>query len=237
VDHNEESQAVKGAEAAEILEIIDHHRLGSIVTAAPVFFRNQPLGSTSTIVYLMYHENGVEIDPQTAGLLLAAILSDTLMYRSPTCTPADRAAGEALAAIAGVDAEKFAMEMFRAGSDMSAKTPQQIIQQDFKKFTADGQTIGIGQINSMSAEELLEIRQKVTPQLKAVTEKDGLDMIFFMLTNIIEESSEVVFAGNKALHTLNSAFGLNSESDVVTLPGVVSRKKQLLPAIVETIQQ
>ena len=237
VDHNEKNQAVNGADSAEILEIIDHHRLRTIETSGPVFFRNQPLGSTCTIIYLMYKEYGVEIDPTTAGLLLAAILSDTLMFRSPTCTKVDKQAGEELAAIAQIDYEKFAREMFHAGSNLGNKSADEIIHQDFKKFTVDDMTIGIGQINSMSAEELLEIREKVTPQLKAAMDKDGLDMIFFMLTNIIEESSEVVFAGSKALHTLNSAFGLSSESEVVTLPGVVSRKKQLLPAIVETIQQ
>ncbi len=237
VDHNEKNQAVNGADSAEILEIIDHHRLRTIETSGPVFFRNQPLGSTCTIIYLMYREYGIEIDPTTAGLLLAAILSDTLMFRSPTCTNVDKKAGEELAAIAQIDYEEFAKEMFHAGSNLGNKTAEEILHQDFKKFTVDDMTIGIGQINSMSAEELTEIRDKVMPELKAVTQKDGLDMIFFMLTNIIEESSEVVFAGSKALHTLNSAFGLSAESDVVTLPGVVSRKKQLLPAIVETIQQ
>ncbi len=238
VDHNEKNQAVNGADAAEILEIVDHHRLRTIETAGPVFFRNQPLGSTCTIIYLMYKEFGVEIDATTAGLLLAAILSDTLMFRSPTCTNVDRNAGEELAKIANVNYEKFAKEMFHAGSNLGGKSAVEILHQDFKKFTVDDMTIGIGQINSMSSEELMEIKDKIMPELKDVAAEDGLDMLFFMLTNIIDESSEVVYAGAKALHTLNSAFGINaSESDTVTLPGVVSRKKQLLPAIVETIQQ
>ncbi len=237
VDHNEKNQAVYGAESADILEIIDHHRLRTIETAGPVFFRNQPLGSTCTIIYLMYKEYGIEITKTIAGLLLAAILSDTLMFRSPTCTRVDKQAGEELAAIAEIDYEEFAKEMFHAGSNLGGKTGGEIIHQDFKKFTVDDLTIGIGQINSMSTEELVDIKNKVTPELKTSLENDGLDMLFFMLTNIIEESSEVVFAGNKALHTLNNAFGLNVEGDVVTLAGVVSRKKQLLPAIVETIQQ
>ena len=237
VDHNEKNQAVNGADAAEILEIIDHHRLRTIETAGPVFFRNQPLGSTCSIIYLMYKEYGVEIDRTTAGLLLAAILSDTLMFRSPTCTNVDKKAGEELAQIAQVDYEEFAKEMFHAGSNLGGKTADEILHQDFKKFTVDDMTIGIGQINSMSSEELTEIKNKIMPELKAVAEGDSLDMLFFMLTNIIEESSEIVFAGSKALHTLNSAFGLSAEGDSVTLPGVVSRKKQLLPSIVETIQQ
>ncbi len=237
VDHNEKNQAVNGADAADILEIIDHHRLRTIETAGPVFFRNQPLGSTCTIIYLMYKEYGVEIDKTIAGLLLAAILSDTLMFRSPTCTNVDRKAGEELAGIAGVDYEEFAKEMFHAGSNLSGKTAKEILHQDFKKFTVDDLTIGIGQINSMSAEELAEIKSKIMPQLEEVSGEDGLDMLFFMLTNIIDESSEVVFAGAKAQHTLGSAFGITVEGDSALLPGVVSRKKQLLPSIVETIQQ
>lgn len=237
VDHNEKNQAVNGADAAEILEIIDHHRLRTIETAGPVFFRNQPLGSTCTIIYLMYKEYGIEIDKTTAGLLLAAILSDTLMFRSPTCTNVDRNAGEDLASIAEVNYEEFAKEMFHAGSNLGGKTPEEILHQDFKKFTVDDMTIGIGQINSMSAEELVEIKNRIVPEIKSVAEKDSLDMLFFMLTNIIEESSQIIYTGSKALHTLNSAFGLSGDSETVTLPGVVSRKKQLLPAIVEALQQ
>ncbi len=237
VDHNEKNQAVNGADSAEILEIIDHHRLRTIETSGPVFFRNQPLGSTCTIIYLMYKEYGVEIDPTTAGLLLAAILSDTLMFRSPTCTQVDRNAGEELSKIASIDYEEFAKEMFHAGSNLSGKSATEILHQDFKKFTVDDMTIGIGQINSMSSEELIEIKTRIEPELKSVTGDDGLDMIFFMLTNIIDESSEIIFSGNKALHTINSAFGLSAEGNSVILPGVVSRKKQLLPAIVEAMQQ
>jgi len=237
VDHNEKNQAVNGADSADILEIIDHHRLRTIETSGPVFFRNQPLGSTCTIIYLMYKEYGVEIDKTTAGLLLAAILSDTLMFRSPTCTQVDRNAGEELSKIAQIDYEEFAKEMFHAGSNLSGKSAGEILHQDFKKFTVDDLTIGIGQINSMSADELVEIRNRIEPELKNVTGDDGLDMIFFMLTNIIDESSEIIFSGNKALHTINSAFGLSAEGDSVVLPGVVSRKKQLLPAIVEAMQQ
>ncbi|RKM62725.1 putative manganese-dependent inorganic diphosphatase [Butyrivibrio sp. XB500-5] len=237
VDHNEKNQAVNGADSAEILEIVDHHRLRTIETAGPVFFRNQPLGSTCSIIYLMYKENCVDIDKTTAGLLLAAILSDTLMFRSPTCTLIDKNAGEELAKIAGVDFEEFAKEMFHAGSNLSGKSAGEILHQDFKKFTVDDLTIGIGQINSMSAEELVEIKKKLEPELSNVAKEDGLDMLFFMLTNIIEESSEIIFEGAKAQHTLNNAFGINVTGDTAKLPGVVSRKKQLLPAIVETIQQ
>lgn len=239
VDHNERSQTVDGADGAEILEIIDHHRLGSsIETANPVFFRNQPLGSSCTIIYSMYKEAGVEVDKTFASLMLSAIISDTLMYRSPTCTEVDKRAGEELAKIADIDVENFAKEMFRAGSNMGSKTPKQIVHQDFKKFTVEDKTIGIGQVNSMSAEELAEIKERVLPEIEDIMKSDGLDMIFFMMTNIIEESSIVIFAGNKSESIIDMGFQIASGSEnTALLKGVVSRKKQLLPAIVEALQQ
>ncbi|WP_026506691.1 putative manganese-dependent inorganic diphosphatase [Butyrivibrio sp. MC2013] len=236
VDHNEGSQAVNGVDSAELLEIIDHHRLGTISTSTPVFFRNQPLGSTSTIIYQMYHEKKVRITKKIAGLLLAAILSDTLMYRSPTCTETDRKAGEDLASISGVDPESLAREMFHAGSNLSSKKPDEIIHQDFKKFTVDSKTIGIGQINSMSSEELSEIKEKIMPELAATLKRDGLDMVFFMLTNIIGESSEVVCCGNRAAALLENGFNVTARDSSVILKGVVSRKKQLLPTIVDNME-
>ncbi|MBE5860785.1 MAG: putative manganese-dependent inorganic diphosphatase [Butyrivibrio sp.] len=239
VDHNEKSQTVDGADGADILEIIDHHRLGSsIETAGPVFFRNQPLGSSCTIIYTMYKEYGVEVDKTMASLMLSAIISDTLMYRSPTCTEIDKKAGEELAKIAGIDVEEFAREMFRAGSNLGDKTPKQIVHQDFKKFSVDDKNIGIGQVNSMSAEELAEIKEKVLPELKDIMNADGLDMIFFMMTNILTESSIVAFEGNKAESIIDAGFHVAAGSDnVALLKGVVSRKKQLLPAIVDALQQ
>nr|MCR5101076.1 inorganic diphosphatase [Butyrivibrio sp.] len=182
-------------------------------------------------------ENNVEITPTMAGIMLSAILSDTLVYKSPTCTEIDKMAGENLAKIAGIDASQFAMEMFRAGSNLGSKTPVQIIHQDFKKFTVDDETIAIGQINSMSADELKEIKSRVMPELEAQLKADGLDMIFFMLTNILKESSEVIFAGSRAESILENSFNVKANGDSVNLQGVVSRKKQLLPAIVEALQQ
>ncbi|MBQ3790385.1 MAG: putative manganese-dependent inorganic diphosphatase [Lachnospiraceae bacterium] len=238
VDHNEKSQAVQGMEDAEILEIIDHHRLGTVTTLSPVFFRNQPLGSSSTIIYQMYQENGIAIDPQTAGILLAAILSDTLLYRSPTCTAVDRAAGEDLAGIAGIDAEQFAREMFRAGSHMAEKTADEIFRQDFKRFSIGENTIGIGQINGMDAAELKDIRGKILPELGKTRSANGLSMLFFLLTDIIGESSEVLFDGKDAAWTVEHAFScpIGEDGQSALLPGVVSRKKQFLPAIVEVMQ-
>ena len=235
VDHNEKSQAVKGLEEAEIVEIIDHHRLGSIESSGPIFFRNQPLGSTCTIIYLMYKENGVEIDKTTAGLMLSAILSDTLILRSPTCTDVDREAAQTLSEIAGIDYENYGREMFRAGAMLDEKTADEIIHLDYKIFTVDGQTIGIGQVNSMSDDELDIIREKVSPELDETREKDKLDMLFLMLTNITERSSDIIYSGDKALSTLKRAFGKDAKEGVVKLSGVVSRKKQFLLNLVETI--
>jgi manganese-dependent inorganic pyrophosphatase len=170
--------------------------------------------------------------------MLSAIISDTLMYRSPTCTEIDKKAGEELAKIAEINVEEFAREMFRAGSNLGSKTPKQIVHQDFKKFTVEDKNIGIGQINSMSAEELAEIKERVLPELEDIMKSDGLDMIFFMMTNIIAESSIIAFAGNKAENIIDTGFHVEAGSEhTALLKGVVSRKKQLLPTIVEALQQ
>lgn len=239
VDHNEKSQAVDGIEDAEILEIIDHHRLGTIETISPVYFRNQPLGCTATLIYQMYLENGVEIDKQTAALLCAAIISDTLMYRSPTCTEVDKQAAEALAKIAGLDVESFAAEMFKAGSDLSAKTEDDIFYQDFKKFSSGNISFGISQITSMDEEELEVIKHRMLPYIQDITQLHNLDMVFFMLTDIRNESTELLFVGNHAGSIVESAFSkrLQQEENAVVLKGVVSRKKQLLPALMTAMQQ
>lgn len=237
VDHNEKSQAVDGLEDAEILEIIDHHRLGSLETISPVFFRNQPLGCTATIIYQMYLENGIEVEPHIAGLLCSAILSDTLVYRSPTCTEIDRALAEELAAKAGIKVEEYAKEMFAAGSNLTSKSPEEIFYQDFKKFTAGDITFGVGQINSMNEEELEAIKEKLVPYMQKAFRDHGVGMLFFMLTNIMESSTELLYQGNGAKDLLVNAFKLDKEKDVIYLKGVVSRKKQLIPALMMTLQQ
>ncbi len=237
VDHNEKSQAVNGIEQADVLEIIDHHRLSSIETMGPVFFRNQPVGCTATIVYQMYQENGVKVSSTTAGLLCAAIISDTLMFRSPTCTPLDEQSARKLAELAEVDIEMLAQAMFRAGSNLKGKTAEEICFLDFKQFTVNDMVFGVGQVNSMSEEELSEIKEKVLPHLEKARNSHSLNMIFFMLTNIITESSELLCAGPEAREKLINAFDLRSEMEELHLKGVVSRKKQLVPALVEALQQ
>ena len=237
VDHNEKTQAVDGIEEAEILEIIDHHRLGSLETMGPVFFRNQPVGCTATIVYQMYQENGVEMDATTAALLCSAIISDTLMFRSPTCTQLDRQVAEALAAIAGIEIEELAKNMFDAGSNLRDKTPEEICFLDFKQFSTNDVTFGVGQVNSMNADELEEIKEKIKDCLENVRGRHGLQSLYFMLTNIIEESTEVLAYGHDARGTILTAFDLPEDEEKLILKGVVSRKKQMIPVIMSTLQQ
>lgn len=195
VDHNEKSQAVDGIGEAEILEIIDHHRLGSLETVSPVYFRNQPLGCTSTIIYQMYQEQRVEIPKEIAGLLLSAIISDTLMFRSPTCTPLDKSVAKRLAEIADVDIEDHAKKMFRAGSDFKNKTTEEIFYQDFKIFHTEDCDFGVAQISAMSGEELEQIGEQLRPFLPQVLGEKRLNMVYVMLTDILEESSKIIFAG------------------------------------------
>lgn len=237
VDHNELSQAVEGLVDAEILEVIDHHRIGNIETVNPVYFRNQPVGCTSTIIWQMYRENNVEIEPSIAGLLCSAILSDTLMYRSPTCTPLDKVAAEELAKIAGIDTEEYAKEMFSAGSNLHDKSAEEIFYQDFKKFAAGEATFGVGQITSLSEDELVNIKKKLTPYLEKAAGLHGVQMIFFMLTNILEESTELLYNGEGAKELLAEAFHVEEPGESLLLKDFVSRKKQLIPAIVGTLQK
>lgn len=237
VDHNERSQAVDGLEEAEIMEIIDHHRLGSIETISPVFFRNQPLGCTATIVYQMYMENNMEIEPSIAGLLCSAIVSDTLVYRSPTCTEIDKQAAEALAKIAGINVVEYAKEMFAAGSNLLNRSPEEIFYQDYKKFTASDVAFGIGQINSMNADELEAIKAKLVPYMAKAFKDHDVSMMFFMLTNIIEESTELLYQGGNAKEVAEDAFKIDEKGGKIYLKGVVSRKKQLIPPLMRSLQQ
>lgn len=243
VDHNELGQALDGMENAEILEIIDHHRLGTIQTLGPVYFRNQPLGCTSTIVYLMYQENKVEIDPQTAGLMMSAIISDTLLFRSPTCTKTDEMAARALAEIAGVDIEKYAMEMFSAASDLKQKTDREIFYQDFKTFTAGDIHFGVSQVSSLNEEELLSIKPRLFHFAKEALGEENLDMAFVMLTNILKQDTLLLAVGHRADTLIQNAFllepkkesfdfsGEEVEGYTAVLENVVSRKKQLIPPL------
>ena len=218
VDHNEVDQAVDNIEKAEILEIIDHHKLGTLQTMTPVAFRNEPVGCTGTILYEIYGEQRLEIPEKIAGLLCAAIISDTLMFRSPTCTQTDKIAASALALIAGIKIEE-------------------IFYQDYKKFIGEGNvSFGVGQISSMDSEELKEIKEKLMPFMVSECGRHDITRVYFMLTNILEESTELLFYGEGSQQMAEIAFERKPDGDTFSLPGVVSRKKQLIPAMMEAAQ-
>lgn len=237
VDHNERSQAVAGIENAEIMEIIDHHRIGSLETINPVYFRNQPVGCTATIVYQMFLEQQVTPPKHIAGLLCSAILSDTLMFRSPTCTPMDESAARQLSKLAGIDIETYAMEMFAAGSNLLGKTPEEIFYQDFKTFHVGDITFGVGQISSMNRQELTDLQTRIHDYLKDAYLTTKCDMIFFVMTNILDEASNLLCYGEQADQLAAEAFQTELTGNVCYLPGVVSRKKQIVPLLVSTLQQ
>ena len=237
VDHNEKDQAVDNIEKADILEIIDHHKLGTLQTMQPINFRNQPVGCTGTIMYQIYGEQKLEIPPKIAGLLCAAIISDTLMFRSPTCTLQDKMAAGALALIADISIEEFAKEMFKAGSNLKDKAPEEIFYQDYKKFIAEGDIMfGVGQISSMDEEELKEIKKKLEPFMVSECGRHGVTRVYFMLTSIMNRSTELLFYGEGSREMAESAFGMEAEDGTLYLEGVVSRKKQLIPALMEAAQ-
>ena len=238
VDHNEATQAVEGFDQAEILEIIDHHRIGSLETSGPVYFRNQPVGCTATIITQMYDENGVEIRPQIAGLLLAAILSDTLVFRSPTCTPVDVSTAHRLAKIAGVEIDAFASEMFEAGEKLDGKTPEEVFLQDFKVFMCGDVRFGVAQGSYMTRKNLKAAQQLLTPYLPEACGKQNVEDLYMLLTDVPKEESVVICTGRHADEMLRSGFEKEPEEDGSwVLPGVVSRKKQFIPALMSAYQE
>ena len=238
VDHNEATQAVEGFDQAEILEIIDHHRIGSLETSGPVYFRNQPVGCTATIITQMYDENGMEIPPQIAGLLLAAILSDTLVFRSPTCTPLDEALAKRLAKIAGVDIDEFASEMFEAGEKLDGKTAEEVFLQDFKVFMCGDIRFGVAQGSYMTRKNLLAAENLLRPYLEEARNKQNVEDIYMLLTDVPKEESVVISDGRYASEVLSDGFETQpAEDGSFTLPGVVSRKKQFIPALMTAYQE
>ena len=238
VDHNEATQAVEGFDRAEILEIIDHHRIGSLETSGPVYFRNQPVGCTATIITQMYDENGVDIPPQIAGLLLAAILSDTLAFRSPTCTPVDENAAKRLAKIAGVDIEEFSTEMFEAGEKLDGKTPEEVFLQDFKVFMCGDIRFGVAQGSYMTRKNLQAAQALLQPYLEEARNKQNVEDLYMLLTDVPKEESVVICTGRYAAEVLSNGFESRPAADGSwTLPGVVSRKKQFIPAMMSAYQE
>ena len=237
VDHNEVAQAVDGVTEANILEILDHHKIGDVQTPNPIYFRNMPVGCTGTIIYLHYKENNMVPEQKIAGVLCSAILSDTLAFRSPTCTETDKQAAEALAAIAGIeDIQAYAKEMFKAGSELVGKSPKEILYLDFKKFSAGETSFGVGQVTSMDADELKDLAITMREYIDSSFAEHEVDMLFFLLTDILDESSELIYAGEGSEAAANAAF-TSAETDRFYLKGVVSRKKQIVPQLTEALSK
>ncbi|WP_270832967.1 putative manganese-dependent inorganic diphosphatase [Faecalibacillus intestinalis] len=236
VDHNERGQSIPGIEEADILEIVDHHRVADIQTVGPLMFRGEPLGSTATIVTKMFDELDVEMPSHIAGLLLGAVVSDTLLFKSPTCTPVDTKIAKKLAKIAGVDIQEFAMEMFKAGTSLVGKTVDEIFNQDFKKFSFDNLQVGVAQANSMDIEGFLPYKKDMLDYMNKFAEDNNLEFTLLLLTDIINANSEI-FVGGPRPELVEKAFNVQLTECQGTLVGVISRKKQVVPAITAVMSE
>ena len=236
VDHNERGQSIPGVEEADILEIVDHHRVADIQTVGPLLFRGEPLGSTATIVTKIFDELDVEMPSHIAGLLLGAVVSDTLLFKSPTCTPVDTKIAKKLAEIAGVDIQEFAMEMFKAGTSLVGKTVDEIFNQDFKKFSFDNLQVGVAQVNSMDIEGFLPYKKDMLDYMNKFAEDNNLEFTLLLLTDIINANSEI-FVGGPRPELVEKAFNVQITECQGTLAGVISRKKQVVPAITAVMSE
>ena len=234
VDHNERGQSVDGLEEAEVLEIIDHHRVADIQTNNPIYFRNEPIGSTSSIVAKCFFENGIRPSKVSAGLLCGAIISDTLLFRSPTCTEQDKQICKRLAEIAEINIEEFAKEMFKAGTSLKGKTVEEIFNQDFKPFSIEDTKVGIAQVNTMDIDGFMPLKEEMLTYMTTKAKEANLDMVMLLLTDILNEGSQILVAGNKP-EIVEKAFKVTLKDNEAFLPGVLSRKKQVVPPITNAI--
>lgn len=233
LDHNEKSQSIPGIEEAEIIEIIDHHRLGDIQTLNPVYFRNEPVGSTATIITSLFKNEGINIPEKIAGLLCAAIISDTLKFKSPTCTNIDKEYAHYLAGISKIDIDTFSDEMFNAGSSFEGISEEEILFGDFKEFHIKNNLIGVSQLTTMSLDNIKEIKEKLLNYIENMNNTQ-YDVILVLFTDINIESSELIFSG-KNEDLIRKAFDINKKEKSAFLKGIVSRKKQLIPKIANSI--
>ncbi|WP_194190897.1 putative manganese-dependent inorganic diphosphatase [Clostridium chrysemydis] len=230
VDHNERGQSVPGLEEAEVLEIIDHHRVADIQTQNPIFFRNEPIGSTSSIVAKCYFENGVRPSKEVAGLLCGAIVSDTLLFRSPTCTPQDKEICHRLSEIAEINLEDFAKEMFKAGTSLKGKSVEEIFNADFKPFNMGDLKVGVAQVNTMDIEGFMPLKEDMLSYMNKKADEANLNVVMLLLTDIINEGSQILVAGSRS-DLAEKAFNIKLVDSTAFLPGVLSRKKQVVPPL------
>lgn len=232
VDHNERQQSATGIEEVTIAEVIDHHRIANFETAGPLYYRAEPVGSTATIVLKMYREKGVAVPAPVAGLMLSAIVSDTLLLRSPTCTAEDVDAANELADIAGVDLQSYGMEMLRAGASLSGMSIAQLIARDSKEFAMGGARVEIAQVNAVDVHEVLDRQDELETALEGIVAQKGLDLFLFVVTDILSNDSFAVAVGPRA-SAVEAAYGVSLEDNRAHLKGVVSRKLQIVPVLTE----
>lgn len=236
VDHNERQQSADDIDQVKVVEVIDHHRIANFETSDPLYFRAEPVGCTATILNKIYKEKGLEIDKQMAGLMLSAIISDSLLFKSPTCTEEDIAAAKELAEIAGVDAERYGLEMLKAGADVSSKTVEELITLDAKEFTMGQAKVEIAQVNTVGVEEVLERKAEIEATLEKVVADKGLDLFLLVVTDILTNDSTAIAVG-QASQAVEQAFQVKLDGNVALLKGVVSRKKQIVPPLTEVLSK
>ena len=236
VDHNERTQTADGFEEAKVLELVDHHRISNFNVDEPLYVRMEPVGCTATIILKLFKENNLLPSPTTAGLMLSAIVSDTLLFKSPTCTECDVKAGKELAEIAGVNVEEYGLEMLKAGTALGGKSEAELINMDMKIFEVDGSKIGVAQVNTVNEAELLERKEKLLEEINNIINKEGLKFFIFAITNILSNDSTGIVAGDGNA-VIEKAFNEKIDNNLIALKGVVSRKKQIIPPLTKAIQE
>jgi manganese-dependent inorganic pyrophosphatase len=236
VDHNERQQSASDIDQVQVLEVIDHHRIANFETSGPLYYRAEPVGCTATILKKLYKENGVDIPKSIAGLMLSAIISDSLLFKSPTCTPEDVAAARELAEIAGVDADTYGLDMLKAGADLSDKTIAQLISLDSKEFTMGGAKVEIAQVNAVDTNDVLSRQAEVEAALNNIIAEKGLDLFLFVVTDILNNDS-VGLALGKSAHAVEKAYNVTLSNNTAVLKGVVSRKSQIVPVLTDVFNK
>jgi len=234
VDHNERQQSATDIDKVTIAEVIDHHRIANFETAGPLYYRAEPLGCTSTIVLKMFRESGVDVSPQIGGLMLSAIISDTLLLKSPTCTPEDSAAAHELAAIAGVDLQTYGMELLKAGANLRARSIAQLVSTDSKEFSMGGAKVEIAQVTAVDVDDVLSRQDELEVALRDIVAAKALDLFLFVITDILNNDSVAVALGPRA-DAVETAYDVTLENNRALLAGVVSRKLQIVPVLTETL--
>lgn len=230
VDHNEAQQSVADIQDVEVLAVVDHHRIANFETANPLYYRAEPVGCTNTIILKLFKEHQIEIPAKIAGLMLSAIISDTLLFKSPTCTPEDKKAAEELAAIADVDLETYGLEMLKAGTNLSDKSADDLLNMDAKSFPMADKNVRIAQVNTVDTDELLKRQAEITTAMENQNSNEGYDLFLLVITNILTSDSELIVVGEPQA-TVEKAFNITLNDQRATLKGVVSRKKQVVPAL------